>query len=75
MADITQTLGERQKKIVDLLMEYDGHMSSAEIRHYLDAPKATLSRDLNELEEKKIVDTVHVGRNRNVRLTKWFLDV
>jgi|GEM_PF-5798223 len=73
MGDIMQTLPERQSKIVQLLIDNKGLLVSAELWHVLGMAKATMSRDLNSLESKKIVDTVHVGRNRKVRLTNWFL--
>jgi len=73
MQEIIAALPERQKKIIDLLIEYDGVLNSAEIIHYIEIPKATLSRELNHLEQQKIIDTVHVGRNRRVRFTGWFL--
>lgn len=73
MRDIIQTLTEREKSIVNLLIENNGRLTQAEIRHFLRIPKATISRDVNSLKRKKIVETIKIGRNKDIRLTKWFL--
>jgi uncharacterized membrane protein len=73
MQDIIQTLTSREKSIVNLMIENDGKLSQAEARHFLKIPKATISRDIYSLEQKKIVETIKIGRNKDMRLTKWFL--
>jgi len=73
MRDIIQTLSDRERKIVELLIENNGKLTQAEIRHFLKIPKATVSRDINSLKRKGIVETIKIGRNKEIILTKWFL--
>jgi uncharacterized membrane protein len=73
MRDIMQSLSERERKIVEAMVERGGRLTQAGIRHVLDIPKATASRDMYSLEQKKIVETVRVGRNKEITLTRWFL--
>ncbi len=73
MEDIIQTLTGREKSIVNLLIENDGKLTQAEARHFLGIPKATISRDVNSLKRKRIVETIKIGRNRDIRLSRWFL--
>ncbi|MCK4492205.1 MAG: hypothetical protein KAU03_06250, partial [Candidatus Altiarchaeales archaeon] len=73
MEDIIQTLTDREKSIVNLLIESDGKLTQAEARHFLGIPKATISRDVNSLKRKRIVETIKIGRNRDIRLSRWFL--
>lgn len=75
MRDIIQTLNDRERDIVNLLIENNGKLTQAEVRHFLRIPKATISRDIYSLEQKKIVETIKIGRNKDIRLTKWFLGV
>jgi len=73
MRDIIQTLTDREKDIVKLLIESNGKLTQAEIRHFLRIPKATVSRDIYSLEQKRIIETIKIGRNKEIILTKWFL--
>ncbi|HDH40939.1 MAG TPA: hypothetical protein ENG12_00810 [Candidatus Altiarchaeales archaeon] len=73
MRDIIQTLTDRERDIVELLIENNGKLTQAEIRHFLRNPKATISRDIHCLKQKRIVETIKIGRNKEIILTKWFL--
>ncbi len=74
MQDIIQTLTSRENDIVDLLIKNNGRLTQAEIRHFLKIPKATISRDIRTIEQKKIIETIKIGRSKDVLLTEWFLD-
>ncbi|RLI91208.1 MAG: hypothetical protein DRO89_04430 [Candidatus Altiarchaeales archaeon] len=73
MRDIIRTLTDRERDIVELLIENNGKLTQAEIRHFLRIPKATMSRDIHSLKQKRIVETIKIGRNKEIILTKWFL--
>lgn len=75
MRDIIQTLNGRESDIINLLIENNGKLTQAEIRHFLGIPKATISRDIYSLEQKKIIETIKIGRNKEIILSKWFLDL
>ena len=73
MRDIIETLSEREQKIVNLLIEHGGQLTQYEIRRQLWIPKATVSRDVYSLEQKKIIKSIRIGRDKEVKLTGWFL--
>ncbi|MFC7141480.1 HTH-type transcriptional regulator GlpR [Halosimplex aquaticum] len=51
---------ERKRKIVDTVTEEDGR-SVSELADLLDVSKATIRRDLNELEEEGLIERSHGG--------------
>lgn len=73
MQDIIKTLPEREQAIVNALIENDGQLSQADLCRKLMIPKATLSRDVYSLEQKKIIETMKIGREKEIRLTEWFM--
>lgn len=72
VADIMKTLNSKEQHIANLLLEKKS-MGQANIRHELKIPRTTLSRLLQSLEKKNIVEIEKSGKVVNVKLTNWFL--
>ncbi len=71
--DILGTLSERQKKIVEFIIEHKGSITQSKIFHGTGIPKASLSRNLKSLEIKKIIKIEKLGKLRKIKLSDWFL--
>ena len=70
---LMKTLSEKEKKIVDFLLENDNKASQAKIRHATKIPRTSLTRVLQSLEKKKIAEIERNGKMVSVGLTKFFL--
>ena len=77
--DILQTLNERQKKIVNYLLEheykgkrYEGIQS--DIRREIGVPRTSLARAIESLKIKKILEVEKAGKAVKLKLTDWFLE-
>jgi len=70
---LMKTLSEKERKIVDFLLENDHHASQAKIRHNTKIPRTSLTRVLQSLEKKKIAEVEREGKMVSVKLTKFFL--
>ncbi len=71
--DITTTLSTKEKQIVNLLLENHNELSQALIRHNTGIARTTLSRILESLESKNIINIERMGKLVKVRLTPWLL--
>ena len=71
---LMKTLSEKERKAVDFLLEKDNKVSQAKIRHATRIPRTSLTRVLQNLEKKKIVEIEKEGKMVSVRLTDFFLD-
>ena len=71
---LMKTLSEKERKAVDFLLEKDNKVSQAKIRHATRIPRTSLTRVLQSLEKKKIVEIEKEGKMVSVRLTDFFLD-
>lgn len=63
-------LSERQKEIVQLLIDMERPLTQAEIQKELDIPKAAVSRNVHSLELKDIVEIEKIGMSNLIRLKK-----
>jgi len=73
MRGALKTLGEREKKIVRLLVKNGGAMKQAKIYNTLLIPKTSLVRALRSLERKNILKLEPFGKTNSVSLTDWFV--
>jgi len=74
MLSIMKTLEDRQKKIVQTLLEEGGLLQQVDICYKTGTPKASVSRYVAQLESRKIVESTRIGRLKEVKLTSWFLN-
>lgn len=72
MRGVLKTLGEREKKIVRLLVKNGGAMRQAKIYNTLLIPKTSLVRALRSLERKNILKLEPFGKTNSVSLSEWF---
>jgi len=63
-------LSDRQKKIIDLLIERNRPLTQTEIQKDLDIPKAAVSRNINALEIRGLVEREKIGMSNLIRLKK-----
>jgi uncharacterized membrane protein len=71
--DILKTLNTKEKEIVNLLLENHNELSQAIIRHNTGIPRTTLSRVLEALESKNIIEIERMGKLVKIKLSAWFL--
>jgi len=71
--DIMKTLKEKEKSIVNFLVENNNKSTQAKIRYGIGIPKTSLARILMALELKKIIKIERIGKLKKVELTGWFL--
>jgi uncharacterized membrane protein len=72
--DLLNTLNEREKKVVQFLLESDGKSTQAKIRYETGIPKTSLVRVFTALEYKKIITVEKIGKLKKIKLTDWFVE-
>ena len=72
MQDIMRALDEKDKEIINYLLESKGKAKQSQIRNYLQMPRSTLSKRIAILEQRNIVETKEIGKTNLVKLTPWF---
>ncbi|MBS3136648.1 hypothetical protein J4401_06880 [Candidatus Woesearchaeota archaeon] len=70
---IMETLDKKEREVVQLIIDNNNCMMQASIRHTLSIPRTTLSRIIESLQRKKIVNVEKVGKSVKIRLTDFFL--
>ena len=70
---LMKTLSEKEKKVVNFLIEHKNMASQAKIRHNTKIPRTSLTRVLQSLEKKKIAEIEKEGKMVSVKLTRFFL--
>ncbi|MFH1071804.1 MAG: hypothetical protein V1743_00045 [Nanoarchaeota archaeon] len=73
LSDIYQTLGGKEKQIIDSLFKND-ELGQAKIIYSLGIPKTSLVRILQKLETKNIIAVERFGKAKKIRLTAWILE-
>ncbi len=73
MQKVIDTLSEREKTIVNTLINSGGKLDQSKIRYETEIPKSSLTGILNSLERKKIIKRKRYGRKNIIELTDWFL--
>ncbi len=71
--DVMKTLKEKEMEIVKLLVENKGQISQAKIRYETSIPKASLSRHIQSLERKRVIEVKKIGKINRIKLSDWFL--
>lgn len=71
--DIIKTLREKEKTVVNVLLQSNGTSTQAKIKTATGIPKTSLARVLETLRAKNIVEIEILGKLKKVRLTRWFL--
>jgi uncharacterized membrane protein len=71
--DILDTLNERERQIVEFLLESDNKSTQAKIRNSTGIPKTSLARIFLSLEKKKVLNIETIGKLKKINLTNWFL--
>ena len=70
---ILKTLSEKEKKVMQYLIDNKNKSSQAKIRHATHLPRTSLSRVLKKLEGKKLISIEKHGKMVEVTLTDFFL--
>ncbi len=63
-------LTDRQKKIMELLIERNRPLTQTEIQQELKIPKAAISRNINSLEIKGLVEKEKIGMSNLIKIKK-----
>jgi uncharacterized membrane protein len=76
--DIAQTLNEKEKTVVNYLLEHEykgtKHIGiQSEIRRETGIPRTSLARIIKSLQIKKIIQVEKMGKAIKLKLTDWFL--
>jgi len=71
--DILNTLKEKEKQIVNFLLENNLNSTQAKIRYATGIPKTSLARLFLSLEGKKVICIESIGKLKKIKLTDWFL--
>lgn len=67
---VLDVLGEREKQIVQHLIKNNGQSTQAKIRYDTGLPKASLSRNIKNLEAKNIISVQSIGNMKRITLKK-----
>lgn len=71
--DLINTLKDKERIVVDFLLENKYNSSQAKIRNATGIPKTSLTRLFVSLETKKIITVEKIGKLKKIKLTDWFL--
>ncbi len=72
MAAVMETLTERERSVLDALIDHQGRMTQAEIRYETGIPKSSLTGIIISLERRKIVTKKEWGRTNVIELSERF---
>jgi len=72
MAAVMETLTERERSVVNILIDFQGRTTQAEIRYETGIPKSSLTGIIRSLERRKIVTKKERGRTNVIELSDWF---
>ncbi len=73
MQKVMDTLSDKEKAIVDLLLENGGSATQADIRYATGIPKSSLTGIINALKRRNIIEKHEYGRTNIIELSEWFL--
>ncbi len=68
---ILKTLGDKERAIVDYVIEQNNVTTSSKVRHALGIPKTTLTRILDKLEAKRVLEITREGKLKRLQLAEW----
>ena len=72
--DILNTLNEKEKKVVQFLLDNHEESTQAKIRYGTAIPKTSLARIFVGLQNKRIITIESFGKLKKIKLTVWFLE-
>lgn len=70
--DLLKTLRDNEKKIVLFLVEQEKPVHLSLIHYKTGLSKGSLSRNIDALESKNIIETHMEGKVRKIKLSEWF---
>ncbi len=73
MQKVIDTLSDKEKAIVDLLLRNGGSATQADIRYETRIPKSSLTGIINALKRKNIITKHEYGKTNLIELSNWFL--
>ncbi|HEX7575352.1 MAG TPA: hypothetical protein VF360_03160, partial [Candidatus Methanoperedens sp.] len=73
MQKVIETLSEKEKNIILLLLRNGGSATQADIRYQVEIPKSSLTGIINALNRKNIIKKREYGRTNIIELSEWFL--
>jgi len=72
MQTILKALHPREEEIMKTLMDYNGHATQARIYHATGIPTTSLSRWVDSLERRELVESTRRGKLRDLKVTDKF---
>ncbi len=73
MQKIIDTLSDKERAIIGLLLRNGGSATQADIRYETGIPKSSLTGIINALKRKNIIKKHEYGRTNVIELSEWFL--
>ena len=71
--DVLGTLKDKEKEVVEFIINEAGKTTQSRIYFGTGIPKVSLHRYIRLLEQKKIIEVKKIGKVNQIQLTKWFL--
>jgi uncharacterized membrane protein len=71
MDTLVKTLSEREKAILDIIVQQGGETTQARVYAMTRIPKTSLSRAVQALSKKRIIETEPFGKVVKLRLQPW----
>ncbi len=73
MQKVIDTLSDKEKAIVGLLLKKGGSATQTDIRYETGIPKSSLTGIINALKRKNIIKKHEHGRTNIIEISEWFL--
>ena len=73
MQKVIDTLSDKEKAIIGLLLRNGGSATQADIRYETGIPKSSLTGIINALKRRNIIKKHEYGRTNVIELSEWFL--
>jgi len=73
MQKVIDTLSEKEKAIILLLLRKGGTAIQTDIRYEIEIPRSSLTGIINALKRKNIIKKREYGRTNIIELSEWFL--
>jgi uncharacterized membrane protein len=73
MQKVIDTLSDKEKAIIGLLLKNGGSATQTDIRYKLEIPKSSLTGLINTLKRRNIIKKHEYGRTNIIELSEWFL--
>jgi uncharacterized membrane protein len=73
MQKVLDTLSDKEKAIIGILLRNGGSATQADIRYETGIPKSSLTGIINALKRRNIIKKVEQGRTNRIELSEWFL--